>query len=477
MADHGAAMEPHDAPLTSVPAPAFRAFGERFHGRLIVPTDPTYDEARSIWNGAIDRKPGLVARCADASDVRSSVRFAREHDLRMSVRSGGHGVGGLALCDDGLVVDLSALKGVRVDEGNGVAEVAAGVTLGELDRATQAFGLAVPAGIVTHTGVAGLTLGGGIGWLTRKHGLSVDNLVSADVVTAEGELVAASGDDHPDLFWGLRGGGGNFGVVTSFRFRAHPIGPTVLAGPMLFPLERGPEVMQTFRGWAAEAPEELTTVLNVRRAPPAPWIPEPLHGVPTWMVVACWCGPIEAGEAAIAPIRALGPLLDLCAPKPFVEHQAMFDGAVVPGWHYYWKSVELGELTEPAVDAIVDHVERITSPRSFAVAFQLGGAMSRVGEMDTAYAGRSPAFDVNINGVCLPEEAGGAPDHVAWVRSLFGELEPMARGVYVNFLGDEGADRVRAAYGAEKYERLAGLKARWDPTNLFRSNQNIAPAG
>jgi FAD/FMN-containing dehydrogenase len=367
------------------------------------------------------------------------------------------------------------MKGVRVDPDAGLAEVGAGVTLGELDRATQAFGLAVPAGVVTHTGVAGLTLGGGIGWLTRKHGLTIDNLVGADVVTADGDLVAASEDDHADLFWGLRGGGGNFGVVTSFRFRAHPLGPTVVAGPMLFPLELGPEIMDTFRTWAAEAPEELTTVLNVRRAPPAPWMPEPLHGVPVWMIVACWSGPIQDGDTVIAPIRALGPTLDLFEPKPWLEHQAMFDGAVTPGWHYYWKSVELDEIDRPAVDAIVDHTERITSPLSYAVAFQLGGAMSRVGEMETAFAGRSPAFDVNINGVWLPEGAEGASDHVAWVRSLFGELEPSARGVYVNFLGDEGADRVRAAYGAEKYERLVELKTRWDPTNLFRSNQNIAP--
>ena len=468
-------MTTHDAPVNSVPAPALRSFAERFRGRLIGPEDEGYDEARSIWNGAIDRWPGLLARCSDADDVVGAVRFARDHDLRMSVRGGGHGVGGLALCDDGLVVDLSKMKGVRVDPDAGLAEVGAGVTLGELDRATQAFGLAVPAGIVTHTGVAGLTLGGGIGWLTRKHGLTIDNLVGADVVTADGELVVASEDDHADLFWGLRGGGGNFGVVTSFRFRAHPVGPTVLAGPMLFPLERGPEVMDTYRTWAAEAPEELTTVLNIRRAPPAPWIPEPLHGVPVWIVVPCWCGPLDAGEVVLEPIRALGPTLDLCAPKPWLEHQAMFDGAVTPGWHYYWKSVELQDIDRPAVDAIVDHTERITSPHSYAVAFQLGGAMSRIGEMDTAYAGRSPAFDVNINGVWLPEQAEGAPDHVAWVRSLFGELEPSARGVYVNFLGDEGADRVRAAYGAEKYERLVQLKTRSDPTNLFRSNQNIAP--
>ena len=468
-------MTTHDAPVNSVPAPALRSFAERFRGRLIGPEDEGYDEARSIWNGAIDRRPGLVARCSDADDVVGAVRFARDHDLRMSVRGGGHGVGGLALCDDGLVVDLSEMKGVRVDPDAGLAEVGAGVTLGELDRATQAFDLAVPAGIVTHTGVAGLTLGGGIGWLTRKHGLTIDNLVGADVVTADGDLVAASEDDHADLFWGLRGGGGNFGVVTSFRFRAHPLGPTVVAGPMLFPLERAPEVMETYRTWAAEAPEELTTVLNVRRAPPAPWMPEPLHGVPVWMIVACWSGPIQDGETMIAPIRALGPTLDLFEPKPWLEHQAMFDGAVTPGWHYYWKSVELDEIGRPAVDAIVDHTERITSPLSYAVAFQLGGAMSRVGEMETAFAGRSPAFDVNINGVWLPEGAEGASDHVAWVRSLFGELEPGARGVYVNFLGDEGADRVRAAYGAEKYERLVELKTRWDPTNVFRSNQNIAP--
>jgi FAD/FMN-containing dehydrogenase len=468
-------MTTHDASVSSVSGPALRAFGERFRGRLVGPKDAGYDEARSIWNGAVDRRPGLVARCSNAADAQSAVRFAREHDLRMSVRSGGHGVGGFALCDDGLVVDLSEMKGVRVDTGDGLVEVDAGVTLGELDRATQPFGLAVPAGIVTHTGVAGLTLGGGIGWLTRKHGLTIDNLVGADVVTADGDLLAASEDDHADLFWGLRGGGGNFGVVTSFRFRAHPLGPTVVAGPMLFPLERGPEVMETYRTWAAEAPEELTTVLNVRRAPPAPWMPEPLHGVPVWMIVACWSGPIQDGETVIAPIRALGPTLDLFEPKSWLEHQTMFDGAVTPGWHYYWKSVELDEIDRPAVDAIVDHTERITSPLSYAVAFQLGGAMSRVGEMETAFAGRSPAFDVNINGVWLPEETTGAPDHVAWVRSLFGELEPSARGVYVNFLGDEGADRVRAAYGAEKYERLVELKTRWDPTNLFRSNQNIAP--
>ena len=469
-------MPSHDAAVDSGPAGDLQRFRDGFRGRLIAPADEGYDDARAIWNGAIDRKPGLIARCADTPDVASAVRFAREHDLRASVRSGGHGVAGLALCDDGLVIDLSAMKGVRVDPGERFVEVAAGVTLGEMDAATQPVGLAVPAGVVTHTGVAGLTLGGGIGWLTRKHGLSVDNLVAADVVTADGERVTASEQEHPDLLWGLRGGGGNFGIVTSFRFRAHPVGPTVLAGPMVFPLERTTEVMDAYREWARGAPEELTTIVNVRQAPAAPWMPEPLHGVPVLLIVACWCGSPDTGERVVAPIRALGPILDLCGPKPFVEHQTMFNGAVVPGWHYYWKSVELDELSVPAVDEIREHTERITSPRSYTVVFQLGGAMSRVDEMDTAYGGRSPRFAVNVNGVWLPEEAGGGPEHTEWTRSLFGALEPMARGVYVNFLGDEGQDRVRAAYGEEKYRRLSSLKARYDPTNLFRSNQNIRPA-
>ncbi len=469
-------MATNEAPIASVPPTALQGFRDGFGGRLFDPADEGYEAARAIWNGAIDRRPGLIARCADPSDVRSAVRLAREHDLRTSVRSGGHGVAGLALCDDGLVIDLSAMKGVRVDPDDGTVEVAAGVTLGELDAATQAVGLAVPAGVVTHTGVAGLTLGGGIGWLTRKHGLSVDNLVAADVVTADGEIVTASEEDHPDLLWGIRGGGGNFGIVTSFRFRAHPVGPTVLAGPIVFPLERTTEVMDAYRAWAPDAPEELTTIVNVRRAPAAPWMPEPLHGVPVLIVVACWCGPIDGGHGVIAPIRSLGPIVDRCEPKPFVEHQTMFDGAVVSGWHYYWKSVELDELSDRAVDAIHDHTERITSPRSYTVVFQLGGAMSRVGEMDTAFGGRSQGFAANINGVWLPEEAERGPEHVAWTRSLFGALEPMARGVYVNFLGDEGPDRVRAAYGVEKYRRLSSLKARYDPTNLFRSNQNIRPA-
>ena len=469
-------MVAHDAAVSGVPRPALRAFGERFRGRLFEPGDGGYDEARTIWNGAIDRRPGLIARCADAADVVTAVRFALEHDLRVSVRGGGHGVAGLSLCDDGLVIDLSGMKGIEVDAGASQVRVDAGVTLGEMDSATQPFGIAVPAGIVTHTGVAGLTLGGGIGWLTRRYGLTIDNLVGAEVVDAEGEIVTTTEDEEADLLWGLRGGGGNFGIVTSFRFKAHPVGPTVLAGPMLFPLERAADVMDVYREWAGEADESLTTVLNVRRAPEAPWVPEHLRGVPVFIVVACWCGPVEMGDKVLSPIRSLGPLVDRCEPKPWLEHQAMFDGSVVPGWHFYWKSVELDALSTETIAAIVGHTETIASPRSYTVVFQLGGAMSRVGEMDTAFAGRGEGFDVNINGVWLPEEADAAAEHMAWARSLFQKLQPTSRGVYVNFLGDEGRDRVRSAYGSDKFERLARLKARYDPTNLFRSNQNIPPA-
>ena len=474
MAEHRS-VPAHDAAVTDVPPPALKAFGDRFSGRLFGPADAGYDDARTIWNGAIARRPGLIARCADARDATAAVRLALDHDLRTSVRGGGHGVAGLSLCDDGLVIDLSAMRGVRVEGERGEAHVQAGATLGELDRAAQAFGLAVPAGIVTHTGVAGLTLGGGIGRLTRKHGLTVDNLLEAEVVTANGELVRVSEHENPELLWGLRGGGGNFGVVTSFRFRAHPIGPIVVAGPILFPLERTAEVMDVYREWALDAPDALTTILNVRRAA-APWVPEPLQGLPVCIVIPCWCGPIEEGLAIVEPIRRLGPILDLCEPRPWLEHQQMFDGSVEPGWHYYWKSVELDALSPDAVDAIVQHTWSITSTRSYTIVFQLGGAMARVGDGDTGYGRRAAGYDVNVNSVWLPVERADASTHVGWVRSLFEDLEPMSRGVYVNFLGEEGRDRVRSAYGPETYDRLAGLKARFDPTNLFRSNQNIPPA-
>jgi FAD/FMN-containing dehydrogenase len=452
------------------------ALGQGFAGQVLEPGDAGYDEARTIWNGAIDRKPAIIARCATASDVARAIRWAMSSGIYPAVRSGGHGVGGLALVDDGLVIALSHMKAIEVDADARRVRVESGVTLGQLDGATQEVGLAVPAGVVTTTGVAGLTLGGGIGWLMRVHGLTADNLISADVVSAEGELVTASGEENPDLLWGLRGGGGNFGVVTSFTFRAHPVGPTVLAGPIMFPLERADEVMAFYRDWAPEVPEQLTTILNFRRAPAAPWIPEDLRGLPVVLVVCCWSGDPDDGARVVAPVKAMGPLLDLCEPKPFLTHQSFFDLSVTPGWHYYWKSVEVPTMSADVVSRLVDATERITSLRSYSVVFQLGGAVARVGEGDTAYSHRDAGFAININGVWLPEESAEGPRHTAWVRDLFAQLEPFAPGVYVNFLGDEGQDRVLAAYGAEKYKRLAALKAEWDPRNLFRRNQNILPA-
>ncbi|HEX2087714.1 MAG TPA: FAD-binding oxidoreductase, partial [Solirubrobacteraceae bacterium] len=311
---------------------------EGFSGALLRPHDAGYDEARRIWNGAIDRRPACIARCTGPADVVAAVRFAREHDLLVAVRSGGHGVGGHAICDGGLVIDLSAMKGIRVDPVARTARAEAGVLWGELDRETQLFGLATVGGIVTHTGIAGLTLGGGIGWLMRKYGATVDNLLSVDLVTADGELVTASERENPDLFWAVRGGGGNFGVVTSFEYRLHPVGPVVLAGPIFHPLESAPEVLRAYRDVISRAPDELTTIFNVRLAPPLPFLPPEVHGRPIVMIGACYAGRAQDGVEVVRPLKELGtPIVDLLEPKPYVALQSMFDPSVPHGWHYYWK--------------------------------------------------------------------------------------------------------------------------------------------
>jgi FAD/FMN-containing dehydrogenase len=445
-------------------------------GPVIVPTDPGYDAARAIWNGAIDRRPACIARCTGVADVVAAVRFAREQDLRVAVRSGGHGVGGHAVCEGGLVVDLSPIKGIRVDPVARTARAESGVLWGELDRETQLHGLATVGGVVTHTGIAGLTLGGGIGWLMRKHGATVDNLLSVDLVTADGEVLTASEDENPDLFWGVRGGGGNFGIVTSFEYRLHPVGPIVLAGPIYHPLEDAREVLSFYREFIAEAPDELTTVFNLRVAPPLPFLPEDVHGKPIVMVGACYAGAAADGIEVVRPLKEFGaPLVDLLEPKPYTALQSMFDLSVPHGWHYYWKSVELPPLTDAAIDTLVEHASAVTSPRSYCIVFQLGGALGRVREDETAFSQRDAAHDVNICAVWTEDDADGER-HVAWARDAFSALQPHAgRHVYVNFLGDEGADRVRQAYGERKYERLAALKRAYDPTNVFRLNQNIEP--
>jgi FAD/FMN-containing dehydrogenase len=441
---------------------------------LLTPTHPGYDAARAIWNGAIDRRPALIARCRDADDVAAALHLARERDLPVAVRGGGHGVAGLAVNDDGLVVDLSPMKAIAVDPASRTARAQGGVLWGELDAATQAHGLATVGGIVTHTGIGGLTLGGGIGWLMRRHGATADNLLAARLVTPDGAIV----DADEELMWGLRGGGGNFGVVTEFEYRVHPVGPTVLAGPLYFALEDGPEVLRHYRDFIAAAPDELTTILNLRKAPPLPILPPELHGRPVVAIIACWAGDPADGERALAPLRrAHTPLIDLIAPRPYVQLQSLFDPAVPHGWHYYWKSWETPPLTDAAIDALVTQAARITSPRSYIIVFQLGGAMTRVGEHDTAFGQRAEGHDVNINAVWLSDDPD-ADRHVAWARDTYAALEPHGLGrTYVNFLGDEGSDRVRAAYGADKYARLQALKRDYDPENVLRGNQNIEPAG
>lgn len=454
----------------------YKRLADSFHGELLLPPSPGYDAARRIWNGAFDRHPACIARCTGVADVVSAVRFAREHNLMVAVRSGGHGVAGHAVCDGGLVIDLSAMAGIRVDPSSRTAWAQAGVLWGELDRETQLHGLATVGGIVTHTGIAGLTLGGGIGWLMRKYGATVDNLLSVDLVTAEGDCVTASADENPELFWGIRGGGGNFGIVTSFEYRLHPVGPIVLAGPVFHPLENAPEVLRFYREFAAASPDDLTTIFELSVAQPLPFLPADAHGKPIVWVGACYAGPPQEGADVVRPLKEFGnPIADLLEPKPYLALQSSFDLFVPHGWHRYWKSVELPSLTDDAIDTLVEHASAQTSPKSYCIVFQLGGALDRVGVEETAYSQRHGAYNVNINAVWT-EDDPEPEQHIAWARDFFDALQPHAgERVYVNFLGEEGDTRVRQAYGARSYERLVELKRAYDPTNFFRLNQNIQP--
>ncbi len=447
-------------------------------GQVIGLDDPAYDEARRVWNGAIDRRPAAIARCAQVLDVVAAVRFSRERDLLVAVRGGGHSVGGHSVCDDGLVIDLSPMKAIDVDARRCTARAEAGVLWGELDRETQAFGLATTGGVVTHTGIAGLTLGGGIGWLMRKHGATVDNLLSAELVTVDGAVMSASADENPELLWGLRGGGGNFGIVTSFEYRLHPVGPQVLAGPIFYSLDDALDVLRFYRDFVAEAPDELTTVFNLRRAPSLPLLPPEVHGRPVVMIGVCYAGPMQEGEGILGRLRTFGsPLVDAVGAKPYTTLQGLFDPTVPHGWHYYWKSAELPPLSDEAIETLVEHAALQTSPLSYCIAFHLGGAMSRVGEGETAFSQRDVAHDINITAVWTADD--GEPErHIDWARRFHDALKPFARDrVYVNFLGDEDAPRTRAAYSNVNYERLIALKEAWDPTNFLRSNHNIEPQG
>jgi len=465
----------HPAPPPSLRDADVAGLRAAFRGQVIGPSDGGYEEHRRVWNGSIDRHPALIARCAGVDDVRAAVRFGRELGLRVAVRGGGHSFPGLSTVDDGLVVDLRPMAGIRVDPHARTAAAQAGVLLGELDERTQEHGLAVPSGIVSHTGLAGLTLGGGIGWVMRRYGLTIDNLLSVDLVTADGDFVRADEAENADLFWGVRGGGGNFGVVTDFRFRLQPVGPQVMAGATFWLMDDAEQVLRRYRDWVAECPDELMTIVVQRLAPALPVVPPELVGRPVIAVAACYAGDVEEGERVLRPMRRSGsPVLDVFAAKPFLAHQQMFDPSYRHGCSYYVRSCDVAALTDEVIGVVAEHGRRISSPLSSIALWQLGGAVARVPEEATAYSGRTAGFAFNING--NTPTADGFAEQRQWARDYWTALAPFHSGVYVNFLMEEGEARVRQGYGEDTYARLRDLKRRYDPTNLFRLNQNVAPA-
>ncbi len=445
-------------------------FKAGLRGELLCPGDDGYDDARTVWNAMIDKRPGLIVRCAGVADVINSVSLARSNNLLVAVRGGGHNVAGTAVCDGGIMIDLSAMKGLRVDPTARTARAEPGLTWGEFDRETQAFGLATPGGQISTTGIAGVTLGGGWGWLSRKYGLAADNLLSADIVTADGNFVTASATENADLFWGLRGGGGNFGVVTSFEYRLHPVGPTLLAGMVVHPYDKAKEVLGFYQEFTSNMPDELACHAALMSSP---------EGDPIVALVACYNGPIEEGERVLRPLREFGPpMADMIGPMAYTQVQAMLDAPYPPGLQDYWKSNFMTELTSDAIDTLVAYCADRPSPMCHVlIEGILGGAVSRIGQEESAFNHRDVVYSFLSLGVCAdPAESGKC---IQWARDVWEAMRPFTtEDVYVNYLGqeaDEGADRVNAAYGPEKYERLVALKNKYDPTNLFRLNQNIKP--
>ena len=444
-------------------------------GRRIRPEDEDYDEARSIWNGAHDQRPALIVQCAGVADVMGAVDFARSENLVVAVRGGGHSLPGYSTCDGGIVIDLSGMTAVRVDPTRRTAVAEGGCTWADFDHETQAFGLAVTGGLVSSTGIAGFTLGGGIGWLMRQVGLTCDNLLAADVVTADGQLVHASEDENPELLWGLRGGGGNFGIATSLEYRLHPVGPMLLAGPIFFAGDRAEQVLRFYRDWTHELPGELTTLINLTTAPPAPFLPEAVHGKPIVAVIAVHAGEPEQGRALVQPLKDLGdPVADLIGVMPYTMMQSLLDGLWTRGAHNYFRSAYVDELTDEAIAATVDRHRAVPSPSSEIHFHHFGGAVAQVPEDAAAFGGRSAQYVLNV--IARTPDADGFDANVKWARDTARALAKVSRaGAYVNFMGDAGDERLRDSYGDAKYERLVALKRRYDPTNLFHLNQNIAP--
>jgi hypothetical protein len=447
-------------------------------GPVIGPADPEFDEARRVWNAGIDRRPAMIARCASPADVAAAVTFAAGHGLEITVRGGAHSMSGAAVADGGLMIDLSRLNQVSVDPQAKRARAGGGALLAGLDAATQAHGLAVPAGIVSHTGVGGLTLGGGMGWLTRQAGLSIDNLTSAQVVTADGRIQRAAPDENPDLFWAIRGGGGNFGVVTEFEFRLHQVGPIVQLGLLFWGLEQGPGVLRLAREIIATLPRELNIIIAGVNAPPAPFVPEQHRLRPGYALIIAGFGSARQHHQVMTRIRrALPPLWEFVTPMPYVAVQQLLDEASGWGFHAYDKGTYLADLSDEAIEVVADHLPRKNSPLSVLLFYRLDQAYSEAGEDDTAFSGgRSPRYAVFVVAVC-PTPQLLAADR-AWARSLWEALHPhsLGAGAYVNAMTEFDDDRVRAAYGPAKYQRLAAIKKKYDPQNLFRHNANIQPA-
>ena len=446
-----------------------------FGGELIQPDAPGYDAARTIFNAMVDRRPALVARCHGVSDVVAVLRFARDNDLDVSVRAGGHSVTGHGLADEAVCIDVSPMKGVRVDPSDRTAWVQAGCNWGDLDRETQAYGLAVTGGRVPSTGVAGLTLGGGSGWLERKFGYTVDSLLEADVVTADGRVVVASESENPDLLWGLKGGGGNFGIVTAFRFQLHPVGPIMLGGMMLFPIDRATEVLRTYRDYIGAAPDEVGGASAILTAPPEEFVPEEVRGKPVIGLIWCYVGDPEEGQQHLQPLRDLGPALDAVQPMPYVFVQKLIEPGNPPGNQQYWKAGFLQELTDEGIDAWVSHASNIASPFTASIMLPLGGAVARADEDDTPLGFRDAGWNYHI--LSQWPDPAEHDRQVAWTREFAEAMGPMSLdGVYLNFQADETGDLVERAFGPEKYARLVELKDNYDPENVFRFNQNIRPS-
>jgi FAD binding domain/Berberine and berberine like len=447
-----------------------------FRGQLFHPGHTHYDEARSVFNAMIDRKPALIARCADADDVVAAVNLASDHELPLSVYGGGHGVTGTAVCDAGICVDLRGMKGLAVDAPAQTVRAEAGLTWGELDAATQEHGLAVTGGRVTTTGIGGLALGSGSGWLERKLGYTCDSLIKAEVVTADGRQVVASLDENADLFWGLRGGGGNFGVVTAFHFQLHPIGPIVLGGMLMYPSAMAGELVRFWRDYMLTAPDEVGSGMAFITAPPEEFVPEPVRGQPVVGVIVCYAGDPDQGEEVLRPLREFGPPgMDMIDRMPYVAVQQLIDAPNPKGLLNYWSADFLGELPDKAIDTFVTHATKPVSPMSQMLILAGGGVIARIDEDATAFGQRTAPF--NMHFLSLWADPADTERNIAYTKDIAGAMKPWTAGrAYLNFISDESLHRVEAAFGPEKFPKLQALKTKWDPTNVFRHNQNIPPA-